>query len=69
MHKIPPSAATTGLDVDVYAVFLLRILWVIKIITDSNTVNVVRSTLALLQCRECRIAQCYTALKALAVGR
>ena len=40
----------------------------IKIVTDYNAVNVVKSTLAPLQYRECG-TRCHTALKALAVGR
>jgi len=46
----------------------LKILENILIITDYNTVNVLKSTLALLHNRECGTPECYTASKKLAVG-
>lgn len=56
-------------DSDWNPLFSLESPIIIEIITDSNAVNVLKSTLALLHHRECGIARCHTALKALAVGR
>ena len=61
-------AKICGTQLETEGVFL-RIPPIIKIVTDSDTVNVLKSTLALLHYRECRIARCHTALKTLAVGR